>query len=482
MNQSEIAFLPATELVARIRSRELSPVEVIDAVAAHYERLNPIVNAVVTPAYEQARAIAREAEEAVRRRDELGPLHGVPIGLKDMTETAGLRTTYGSKLYEHNVPAEDALLVQRLKAAGGIIVGKTNTPEFAAGINTRNLVFGQTLNPWNTDLNPGGSSGGSAVAVATGMCALAEGSDHGGSLRNPASYCNVVGFRVSAGRIPAYPSAWVYAPFSVHGPMARTVRDAALMLSAMAGPDERVPISISEPGEPFARAAEGDVTGWRVAWTPDLDGLFRVDPEVRRLTEAAARRFAALGCVVEDASPDLHDALQIIVPLRAMRTGAVHRQELGMLERVDNAWLKQFAARADQLGALDVAEAEWRRSQLWERVRGFFERYQLLLLPSTQTAAFPKDVERLTMIDGEPVGDVIESSLSTYAISITGLPAISVPCGFTPDGRPVGLQIVGRWRREADVLRAAAAFEVAFPWMHHRPPVVAAAPLLPSLP
>ena len=212
MNPFEIAFLPAVELVARIRARELSPIEAVDAVFAQYAALNPILNAVVTPAYEQARAAAREAEEAVRRGDELGPLHGVPIGLKDMTETAGLRTTYGSKLYEHNVPAADALLVTRLKQAGGIIVGKTNTPEFAAGINTRNPVFGQTLNPWNTDLNPGGSSGGSAVAVATGMCALAEGSDHGGSLRNPASYCNVVGFRVSAGRIPAYPSAWLYDP------------------------------------------------------------------------------------------------------------------------------------------------------------------------------------------------------------------------------------------------------------------------------
>ena len=174
MNPFEIAFLPAVELVARIRARELSPIEAVDAAFAQYAALNPILNAVVTPAYEQARAAARAAEEAVRRGDELGPIHGVPIGLKDMTETAGLRTTYGSKLYEHNVPAEDALLVQRLKAAGGIIVGKTNTPEFAAGINTRNPVFGQTLNPWNTDLNPGGSSGGSAVALATGMCALAE--------------------------------------------------------------------------------------------------------------------------------------------------------------------------------------------------------------------------------------------------------------------------------------------------------------------
>jgi amidase len=396
----------------------------------------------------------------------------VPIGLKDMTETAGLRTTYGSKLYEHNVPDVDALLVTRLKQAGGIIIGKTNTPEFAAGINTRNPVFGQTLNPWNLDLNPGGSSGGSAVALATGMCALAEGSDHGGSLRNPASFCNVVGFRVSAGRIPAYPSPWVYDPFSVHGPMARTVRDAALMLSVMAGPDERVPISISEPGAPLAQAAEGSIAGWRVAWAPDLGGLLRVGPEVRRLTESAARQFADLGCTVEEASPDLHDALQIITPLRAMRTGAVHQKELGMLDRVDNAFLKQFAGRAEQLGALAVAEAESRRSRLWERVRAFMERYHLLLLPATQTAAFPKEIERPTEIAGQRVDDSLESSLSTYAVSITGLPALSVPCGFTEDGLPLGLQIVGRWRREADVLRAAAAFEDAHPHHLRRAPIV----------
>jgi amidase len=472
MDAAEIAFLPAVEQVARIRNRELSPVEVLDSALAQYEALNPVVNAVVTPAYEQARVAAQAAEAAVLRRDELGPLHGLPIGLKDMTETAGLRTTYGSKLYEHNVPDVDALLVTRLRQAGGIIVGKTNTPEFAAGSNTRNPVFGQTLNPWNLDLSPGGSSGGSAVALATGMCALAEGSDHGGSLRNPAAYCNVVGFRVSAGRVPAYPSPWVYDPFSVHGPMARTVRDAALMLSVMAGPDDRVPISISEPGAPFAAAAEGGVTGWRVAWAPDLGGLLQVDHEVRRLTEAAARRFADLGATVEEASPDLHDALQIIIPLRAMRTGAIHQKELGMLDRVENDFLKQFAERAEQLGALDVAVAEARRSRLWERVRGFMERYHLLLLPSTLTAAFPKEIDRVSEVNGVPLGDPLEASLATYAISITGLPAISVPCGFTAADLPIGLQIVGRWRREADVLRAAAAFEEAFPYHQRRPPLV----------
>ncbi|MGE3269743.1 MAG: amidase [Chloroflexota bacterium] len=473
MTSGEIAFLPAAELASRIRSGEISPREAVQAAFEQYQAFNPTVNAVVTPAYEQALAEADRAEAAVLRGEAAGPLHGLPIGLKDMTETAGLRTTYGSKLYEHNVPEMDALLVTRLKQAGGLIIGKTNTPEFAAGSNTHNPVFGQTVNPWNTALNPGGSSGGSAVALATGMCALAEGSDHGGSLRNPAAYCNVVGFRVSAGRIPAYPSPWVYDPFSVHGPMARTVRDAALMLSVMAGPDDRVPISISEPGEPLAHAADTpDIRGWRVAWTPDLGGLLKVDPSVRRLVEQAARQFEALGCVVEEASPDLHDALQIIGPLRSMRTGAVHQRELSQLEKVENPFLKQFAARAGQLGALDVALAETRRSALWERVRAFFQTYQLLLSPATQTPAFPKEIDRLSVIDGHQLSDPLESSLATYAISVTGLPAMSVPCGFTADDLPVGVQIVGRWRREADVLRAAAAFEDAHPHHLRRPPLV----------
>lgn len=472
MTASELAFLPATEQAARIRTRDLSPVEVIQAALSQYEALNPTVNAVVTPAYEEALAAARAAEAAVIRGDDLGPLHGLPITIKDITETAGLRTTFGSKLYEHNVPEIDALEVARLKAAGGIIVGKSNTPEFAAGTNTRNPVFGQTLNPWNLALNPGGSSGGAAVALATGMCALAEGSDHGGSLRNPASYCNVVGFRVSPGRVPHYPNRWSYDTFSVHGPMARTVRDAALMLSAMAGPDERVPISISEPGAPFAGAAEGDIKGWRVAWAPDLGGLMVVDPEVRRITEAAARAFEALGCTVEEASPDLHDVLQIIIPLRAMRTGAVHQPELGMLDKVENAFLKQFAGRASQLGALDIGLAEARRSALWERVRQFMERYDLLLLPCTQTAAFPKEIDRMSEIAGQKLAEPLESSLATYAISMTGLPALALPAGFTAGGLPVGLQIVGRWRREADVLRAGAAFEDAHPYHRQLPPLV----------
>jgi amidase len=256
--------------------------------------------------------------------------------------------------------------------------------------------------------------------------------------------------------------------------MARTVRDAALMLSVMAGPDDRVPISISEPGAPLAQATEGGIRGWRVAWTPDLGGLLRVDPAVRESIAAAARHFADLGCEVDEASPDLHDALEIIGPLRAMRTGAVHQRELARLDEIENPFLKQFAARAEKLGALDVALAEAHRSALWERVRGFFQMYQLLILPATQTAAFPKEIDRLSVIDGHQLTDPLESSLTTYAISITGLPALVLPCGFTSEGLPVGVQLVGRWRAEADVLRAAAAYEDAHPHHLRRPPLVEA--------
>ncbi len=469
---SEIAYLSATETASRIRRRELSPVEVLDACRAQFERLNPVVNAVATPAFDLAREAARRAERQVMDGDDLGPLHGLPIGLKDLTETAGIRTTYGSRLFERNVPTEDALLVQRLKAAGGIVVAKTNAPEFATGMNTRNAIFGTTLSPWNTAYSSGGSSGGSAVALATGMCALAEGSDHGGSLRVPAAMNNVVGFRVSPGRIPAYPSSWVFDTFNVHGPMARSVRDAALMLSVMAGPDDRVPVSISESAAGLASAANGDVHGWRAAWAPTLGGLFRNDAEVQRVAESAARQFAALGCTVAEASPDLHEAPDAIDGLRALRTAAVHHEQLAMADQLENAFLKDFVGRSQRLTLQDVARAEWLRSRLWERARVFFQTYDLLLLPTSQVAAFASDQAFPPTIGGQPVRDTIEAVLSTYAISILGLPAISVPCGITEEGFPVGLQIVGGWRREADVLRAAAAFEDAFPWAGHFPPPV----------
>jgi amidase len=304
------------------------------------------------------------------------------------------------------------------------------------------------------------------------MFTLADGSDHGGSLRGPAAFCGVVGFRTCPGRVPAYPSAWVYDTFSVPGPMARNVRDVALLLSVMAGPDSRAPLSIAEPGAPFATAAEGGIAGWRVAYSPDLDGLLTLDDEVRRVTGAAMQRWDDLGCTLEQACPDLSLTAEIIPPLRAMRTAVVRQPQLDRVAQIDNQGIKDYLELAGQLSGLELARAEWGRSQVWEKVNSFFERYDLLLLPTTQMNPFPKEQALPPTVGGRPTGELASASLATYAISITNLPAMSVPCGFTADGLPVGLQIVGGWRREAAVLRAAATFEDAFPWSQHRPPMV----------
>jgi amidase len=470
---NDLAFQSAVQLSSALRRGDVSAVEVVHACARHFEQVNGLVNAIVTPLFERAH---KEAEGADRRRirgETLGPLHGLPLALKDMTETAGVRTTYGARLFERHVPAKDALLAQRLSASGAILIGKTNTPEFAVGINTTNTMFGTTRNPWDLARASGGSSGGSAVALATGMCVLAEGSDHGGSIRVPAALNNVVGLRTSPGRIPSYPSSWVYDSFSVNGPMTRGVADAALMLSVMAGPDPRVPISISEPGDAFAsfRAPE-HLRGWRVAWSPTLGGLFRVDPQVLAAVSPAAASFAELGAELEEAAPDLHEAPDVIKTLRAVRAATVHRAQLDVADRLEGAWLREFLTRSLQLSVSELARAESLRSTLWERAQAFFERYRLLLLPTTQFVAFPAQRPYPERIDGAEVVDTIAAILSTYALSILGLPALSVPCGLAADGTPVGLQIVGGWRREIDVLHAGAAFERLRSWSAHYPPPV----------
>jgi amidase len=473
MPTSGLAFTSATDLVARMRRREVSAVEILDACEWQFEQLNPVVNAVATSVFDRARQAAQVADGRLMRGEQVGPLHGLPLALKDMTETAGVRTTYGSKLFEHHVPSHDALLAQRLQAAGAILVAKTNTPEFAVGINTTNAIFGTTRSPWNLAMSSGGSSGGSAVALATGMCVLAEGSDHGGSIRIPSALNNVVGLRTSPGRIPTYPSTWVFDSFSVNGPMARSVADAALMLSVMAGPDPHVPVSISEPGDAFADfRVPDDLKDWRVAWSPTLGGLFRVDSEVARVASTAAARFVELGCQVENATPDLRAAPDVINVLRAMRTVAVHQAQIASADQLQGAWLREFLTRSSHLSLVDVAQAEAQRSILWQTACAFFETYRLLLLPTTQFVSLPADRLYPERIDGEPVADTIQAILSTYAISILGLPALSVPCGSAADGSPVGLQIVGGWRRELDVLQAGAVFERLCPWAALYPPPV----------
>jgi amidase len=459
--------LPAAhELLARVASRAVSPLELVEDAQRAYEANNPRLNAIVTPTFDAARVEAKDAERRIMRGETVRPLEGLPLAVKDSVPTAGVRTTAGSPLLRDNVPTANAVHVRRLRNAGAILVGKTNTPEFEVGINTRNPVFGQTLNPWDDQRGAGGSSGGSAVAVATGMCAIADGTDHGGSIRIPASLNGVAGLRPSPGRVPLYPTAWAHDSLSVPGPLARTVRDLALMLSVMAGPDPRIPISLAaQPlnGGPIA-AAPIELRGVRVAWSSDLGGLCAVDAEVAAAVHRAADRFAALGCVVEEASPDWRDAPEIIGPIRAHRTSIVMDQFRARAAEIENPWLREFIERADKLSLLDVGVAEAKRSRYWERTASFFDRYALLLAPATQMTAFPKDLDFPPAIAGRTMSGVVDAILATYAVTIAGLPALSVPCALSRTGLPIGLQIIGGWRADADVLRAGIAFEEATTW------------------
>ena len=474
MPSRDLCFTPATELIRLFRAGKASPLEVMEAVLARIDRVNPALNAYVTVAREGALRAARAATAALRRRRAaLGPLHGVPVAIKDLTPTKGIRTTWGSRIYEDHVPDEDAVIVQRLRAAGAIVVGKTNTPEFGAGGNTFNAVFGATRNPWNPALTCGGSSGGSAVALATGMGPIAEGSDLGGSLRLPAAFCGVVGFRTTPGLVPFYPKELAWDTLSVTGPMARTVADTALMLAVVAGPDERSPISYAVDPRTFERAVRApSVKGWRVAWTPDLNGLIPVDREVARVAEGATRVFRSLGARVEAACPDVSEVHEIVLATRGLSMVALHADKLPHWRDQMQKGLVWNIEQGLTLRPQTIARGEKLRTELWHRVRTFMETHDLLILPTAPVPPFPVEQPYPTEIDGKPLETYIQWAYLTYAITLTGLPAISVPCGVTRDGLPVGLQIVGRRRQEAAVLRAAAAFEAAAPWADRIPPAV----------
>jgi amidase len=458
MPAPQICFLTAIELVRLMRARELSAQEVMEAHLAQIERVNPKVNAIVTLTAEQAMDQARAADDALARGDEVGPLVGLPVAHKDLFPTGGIRTTFGSVVYEDFVPDHDALIVERLKKAGAISVGKTNTPEFGAGSQTFNEVFGETLNPYDTSKTCGGSSGGAAVALACGMVPVADGSDMGGSLRNPASYCNVVGFRPSPGRVPSWPDPTPWLALPVDGPMARTVDDAALMLSAIAGPDPRCPLSVSEPGSRFMRSLKRDFGDVRVAWSRDLGGL-PMDPRVTAVLESQLHVFESLGCAVEDVEPDFADADEIFKVLRAWRYELAygellegHRDEL----KDTVVWNIEEGMR---LSGPQIGWAERKRTELYHRMRVFMESYEFLVSPVSQVPPFDVRRRYVTEIDGERMQTYIDWMKSCYYVTVTGLPAISVPCGFTPEGLPVGVQIVGRYRDEFGVLQLAHAFE-----------------------
>jgi amidase len=469
----DLCFTPATELARLYRARTVTPSQVMEAVLARVDAVNPRVNAIVTLDRAGALAAARGATAALRRGGRLGPLHGIPVTIKDVAPTRGMRTTYGSTLFADHVPDEDALVVARIRAAGAIVIGKTNTPEFAFGPNTTNEVFGATRNPWNLARTSGGSSGGAAVCLATGMGPLAHGSDLGGSLRGPAAFCGVIGFRTSPGLIPRHPSTLPWDTYSVEGPMARTVADTALLLSVMAGPDSRAPLSYDVDPRAFLTAARRpSVKGWRVAWTPDLGGLNQVDPEVAAVFTEAASAFRGLGARLAAASPDMRDVPEIVRLSRGFLMVARHADKLPKSRERLQAGLVENTEAGLALTSREIAHGELLRGRLWHVVREFFTTHDLLLTPTAAVPAFPVEQPYPMEIGGRAVGKGMQRSYLTYAFSVLGLPAISIPAGFTRDGLPVGLQIVGRWRQEALVLRAAAAFEVARPWAHRIPPIV----------
>ncbi len=471
MKEADLCFWTAAEMAAEVKAKKISPVEIVAAVLARIGKVNPRVNAYCTVAGDMAREAARRAEEKVMRGETLGALHGVPVSVKDLTPTAGIRTTRGSKIYENFIPEEDALSVERLKGAGAIIMGKTNTPEFGAGANTYNELFGATRNPWKLTHTCGGSSGGAAVALACGLGPLATGSDLGGSLRIPASFCGVVGFRTSAGVVPVFPCDMAWDTLTVEGPMARTVGDTALMLSVMAGPDDRSPISFPlDAGKFLAAVKNPQIKGLKAAWSPDLK-ISPVDHEVEKVSAAAARRFAELGCAVEQAEPDFRGVEQIIDVTRALRMVTLHAEKLEKWRDQMNPNLVWNVERGLPLTAKQIGEADKDRTALYHRVRKFFEVYDLLLTPTVAAPPFPQEMIYPKVINGKPMKNYQEWLYLTYAVTITGLPCISVPCGFTAEGLPVGLQIVGRRLGEETVLKAAAAFEAIAPWRDKKPPI-----------
>ena len=466
----DLCAWPATDLVRSIVARELSAVEVMEAHLARIDRVDPAVNAIVTLLPDEARRGAEAADAAVARGDALGPLHGLPVAHKDLTWTKGIRTTFGCRAFEHFVPDADALIVERLRAAGAITIGKTNTPELGAGSQTFNAVFGATRNPYDTTKTCGGSSGGAAVALATGMLPIADGSDLGGSLRNPAGFCNVVGFRPSPGRVPIWPSQAAWFPMGVQGPMARNVTDVALMLSAIAGPDPRAPISLPEPGTVFRPPLERGADGIRVAWSRDLGGLL-VDPRVTAVIDGERATFDRLGCVVEDAEPDMTDADEVFRVWRAwyfeLCYGGLLDEHRDVLKDTV-IWNIEEGRRltSPQLGASMRA---W--TLLLDRVRRFMERYDFLVLPVSQVPPFDVDQPYVTEIDGVKMETYLDWMSSCAHISVLGLPAIAVPCGFTDDGLPVGVQIVGRQHDDLRVLQLACAFEQLNGAGLRRPPI-----------
>ena len=458
-----ICGLTAIEMAAMLATGEISARELLAAHLERIEQVNPAVNAIVTFTPELAAERAAAADEAHASGESLGLLHGLPVAHKDLALTAGVRTTMGSPLFADFVPDIDALVVERQREAGAVMVGKTNTPEFGAGSHTFNPVFGITRNPYNVDKTCGGSSGGAAVALAARMLPLCDGSDLGGSLRNPAAFCNIVGFRPSPGRVPSTTSMDAWFPLAVEGPMARTVADVAFFLQALAGSDDRSPVSNQESPAVFAGSLECDLRGIRVAWSPDAGGL-PVDPAVRAATANVPDVLSGLGCEVVEAWPDLSDAPQVFQARRAW----VFAVGFGSLLAEHGDQMKETLVwnieKGLSMSIADYADACRRHTQLFAAVDDFMSPdggFDYLACPTTQVPPFDVEVEYPTEIEGVEFETYIDWMRSCSDITVTTHPAISVPAGFTPDGLPIGLQLIGRHRADRSVLELAHAWETA---------------------
>jgi amidase len=458
---SDLCSCSVRELLSLLRARQVSARELMTAHLDRIRQINPVINAVVGQRPDdECLASADQADRALARGEPAGPLHGLPWAFKDLEAAVGFPFTEGSPIYGRRMPGEDTVLVERIRAAGAIPIGKTNIPEFGMGSHTYNRVYGTTRNPYDTSRSAGGSSGGAAAAVAAGLLPLADGSDLGGSLRNPASFNNVVGFRPSVGLVPTHPAPLPFVGFGVKGPIARTVEDAARLLSVIAGADARDAAAYPSDPVTFTRDLSRSFAGTRLAWCPDLGGL-PVAPEVRTVIDHQRGTFEALGFIVEEACPDFHDADEIFLTIRQWRTwialGALlekHRDQL----KPEAIWEIEAGAR---LTSADVAQAMTKHAAFLARLHRFQERYDFLACTVSQVPPFDASFDWPRMIDGVAMDTYISWMKSAYWITVTFCPAISVPAGFTPDGLPVGIQIVGRRRHDFDVLQAAHAFEQA---------------------
>ncbi|MBI1737542.1 MAG: amidase [Candidatus Rokubacteria bacterium] len=467
MAVTELHWRSALELAALVRAKEVSPVELAEAALARIEAINPRLNAFCLVTADAARAAAREAEIAVMKGEPLGPLHGVPFSVKDVLYTRGIRTTGGSRVFAELVPEHDTIPVSRLRAGRAVLLGKTNTSEFGHKAVTENPMFGVTRNPWNLALTPGGSSGGAAAAVASGLGPLALGSDGGGSVRIPASCCGVYGFKPSYGRVPQYPGFPGWERVSHVGPIARTVRDAAAVLDVVAGGDDRDRESLPREAGSWIDACDEGVKGLHVAWTPDL-GYARVDPRVLAVCEDAAAEFESLGCHVEVVNPGWESPEDAFSTIVAAQFHAAWAGELDAFAGAMDPTLVKFVRRGQSVTARDYLKAWAVVDAYWAEVRAFLERFDLLLTPTMAVPPFPVTERPPRDIDGARVS-VLGWMPFTYPFNLTGQPAASVPAGMTEDGAPVGLQIVGQRLADRTVLAASAAFEAFRPWVDRRP-------------